>query len=325
VSDSRLPDKRADLVRTIARQIASDSPHLADLGQAELEKLARVVVAEGLKDELKGAVTREKIPYAEERERFLDRASRSGSVHTRKAYMAGIARLEAYCEEGGYAPLEITPGVADDWIESEKAQGRAPATVRLWVSGASAFWTWLERRHTELANPFRGTRARPSPKPARRLAVPSDVEIRELEAAADPLLKAAIVMMSQAGLRVGGLPSLSISGDRWRATTKGKEHSGRLPAEARAAFRRAGLPLRSPFASLSAEKLRLRLVYLVAKLHKEGKLKESYSAHDLRHSYAVRLYQATHDVYRVEKALGHSSVAVTEGYLRSLGLDDSSP
>jgi len=30
----------------------------------------------------------------------------------------------------------------------------------------------------------------------------------------------------------------------------------------------------------------------VAKLHKEGKLKERYSAHDLRHAYAVRLYAA---------------------------------
>jgi hypothetical protein len=35
----------------------------------------------------------------------------------------------------------------------------------------------------------------------------------------------------------------------------------------------------------------------------------------------VRLHEATHDVYQVEKALGHANVAVTEGYLRSLGLE----
>jgi hypothetical protein len=79
--------------------------------------------------------------------------------------------------------------------------------------------TSKRRRHSELRNPFRGTRARPQAKPARRLSVPSDIEIRELEAAADTVLKAAIVMMSQAGLRVGGLPGLSILGGRWKTTT----------------------------------------------------------------------------------------------------------
>jgi len=44
------------------------------------------------------------------------------------------------------------------------------------------------------------------------------------------------------------------------------------------------------------------------------------SAHDLRHAFAVGLCQATHDLYQVEKALGHANVAITEGYLRSLGL-----
>jgi integrase len=63
----------------------------------------------------------------------------------------------------------------------------------------------------------------------------------------------------------------------------------------------------------------------VEKLYGQGRLRERYSVHDLRHAFAVRLYQATGDVYRVEKALGHSSVAVTEGYLRSLGLNDSAP
>jgi site-specific recombinase XerD len=44
-------------------------------------------------------------------------------------------------------------------------------------------------------------------------------------------------------------------------------------------------------------------------------------SNDLRHAFAVRLYEARHDVYQVEKAPGHATVAVTEIYLRSLGLD----
>jgi site-specific recombinase XerD len=52
-----------------------------------------------------------------------------------------------------------------------------------------------------------------------------------------------------------------------------------------------------------------------------GNLQARYSVHDLRHAFAVRLYESTHDVYQVEKALGHATVAVTETYLRSLGLE----
>jgi site-specific recombinase XerD len=42
--------------------------------------------------------------------------------------------------------------------------------------------------------------------------------------------------------------------------------------------------------------------------------------YDLRHAFAVRLYQEGRNVCRVEKAFGHANVAVTEHYLRSLGL-----
>jgi integrase len=190
------------------------------------------------------------------------------------------------------------------------------------VAAASVFWTWLERRHVkEINNPFRGTRARPAKKAARRLAIPSDLEIRILEAAADPELRAAIVLMSQAGLRVGALPSLAIKGARWMATSKGKEQSGPVPLEAREAITRAGLSLRHPFAELSAQKIKDRFRYLSEGLHATGQLKARYSVHDLRHACAVRIYEATHDVYQVEKALGHASIAVTESYLRSLELE----
>jgi integrase len=60
--------------------------------------------------------------------------------------------------------------------------------------------------------------------------------------------------------------------------------------------------------------------YLAERLHVAGKLRETYSLHDLRPSFAVRLYKKNRDVYRVEKALGHATIAVTETYLQSLGL-----
>ena len=313
-------EKGAVLVKTVARRIAEDSPRLADLGEEELEKLARVVVAESLKDDLRREADLARIDYLAERDRYLQRASRTGSRHTLRSYRTALERLEAWCSKEGISPLELTPALADDFIESEKAAGGSPATVQLRVAAASSFWTWLERRHVELRNPFRGTRSRPAKKARRTLAVPSDLEVRILEAEAEPELQAAIVMMGQGGLRVGALPGLSITGNRWHSTTKGKEQSGKVPEEAREAITRAGLPLRSPFAGLTAAAIADRFRRLAIKLHGAGKLQARYSVHDLRHAFAVRLYEATKDVYAVEKALGHANVSVTETYLRSLGL-----
>ena len=142
-----------------------------------------------------------------------------------------------------------------------------------------------------------------------------------MEDAAEGWLKAAIVLMSQAGLRAGALPSLSISGDRYTCTTKGKEQRGKVPQEAREAIQKAGLSLRSPFQDKAVHQIEDGFRYLTKKLHASGQIAARYSCHDLRHAFAVQVYNATHDVYQVEKALGHANVGVTETYLRSLGLE----
>ncbi|MCK4578377.1 MAG: site-specific integrase, partial [Candidatus Marinimicrobia bacterium] len=41
-----------------------------------------------------------------------------------------------------------------------------------------------------------------------------------------------------------------------------------------------------------------------------------YTLHCLRHTFALREYYRTGDIYHVKERLGHSAVAVTEVYLR---------
>lgn len=47
---------------------------------------------------------------------------------------------------------------------------------------------------------------------------------------------------------------------------------------------------------------------------------EKTSIHLMRHTYAKNYYNQTKDIYSLCKILGHSSVAITENYLRDLGL-----
>src|SRR5208283_217047 len=121
---------------------------LQELSPEQLDKVARAVVSETLKDDLRKAADLQRIDYRAERQRFIDRVSRTGSTRTKKLYAAALSRLEAWCTSQRLSPLDLTPARADDWISQLKAPGRAPATVRLEVSGASAFWTCLERRHS---------------------------------------------------------------------------------------------------------------------------------------------------------------------------------
>jgi len=307
------------LVRSVAKRIALDAPRLADLGAEELGKLARIVVAESLKDDLRREAELAGVDYQAERSRFLAVAERR-SRHTAKAYRRALDLHDAWAARQGVAPLALTPALADDWIQSMAAEGASPATVSLRVAGASAFWTWMERRHSTLRNPFRGTRARPKAKPARILAVPSAEEIAALREDADPALRVAVSIMAELGLRVGALPELVVHGGKYTAYSKGKALAGTMPAELVREIERAGLPLRAPFGGETANTLRDRFRYVAGKLHASGKLAARYSVHDLRHAAAVRLYTETHDVYRVSRALAHAGVGVTERYLRSIGI-----
>ena len=46
-------------------------------------------------------------------------------------------------------------------------------------------------------------------------------------------------------------------------------------------------------------------------------VKRGGTAHSLRHRFAIRLYQRTGDIYLVQQALGHRSIASTTVYARA--------
>jgi integrase len=51
-----------------------------------------------------------------------------------------------------------------------------------------------------------------------------------------------------------------------------------------------------------------------------GLLQGDQSLYSFRHTGAIDVYQKTHDPYKVQQMMGHSSLVVTLMYLRSLGL-----
>lgn len=311
----------------MAMRIKREAPTLADLNPEQLEQIARMVMAQRLAAELSTAVNLAGIDYEKEKAVFLENAGRTNSVHTRIGYRSALSRLDAWATRQGTTALELTPAQADDFIYSLKAEGRASASVRLDTAAVSSFFTFMERRHTAVKNPFRGTKARPERQAKKTPDIPDAKEVKAVIAALPPMEAAAAAVMAYRGLRAGALATLSIAGGKFTGHSKGKDIRGELPAAALTVIQAAGLPLRSPFAVPDGYKpenwtntLEKRIVKTTKELHRAGKIKAAYSCHDLRHFYAVSEYGKDKDIHRISRLLDHSSIQVTEVYLQSLNV-----
>lgn len=318
---SALPESSTDLLHWV-RRLATQTPQLTDLTAPQLEHLAQAVVWTTLRDELKRLSDLARIDYPSERRLFLENAGPTGSPATRMAYERSLNRLEAWCLTKGLSVPELKPRDADDFLYSLRAEARAPASVRLEAAGAGSFFSFLERRHDFITNPFRGSRARPANIPVRDPVVPDARLVALIIEAAGPELRAILTVLSRRGLRVGALPTMVIWQSRFVARSKGKKISGTLPPEVMEAVRQARLDERRPFAGHTARRLSDRVRRHCWRLHQSGRLPRTYSAHDLRHFYAVTEYTARPDLYRLKVLLGHSGIGVTERYLRSLRIHD---
>ena len=253
-----------------------------------------------------------------EKNKFLNSAGRTQSIHTKTAYKASLNRLSSWADRQKINILEITPALADDFIYSLRGE-RSSASVRLDISAASSFFSWLERRHVEVKNPFRGTKARPVKKAVKAIITPSETEVTLMLKELPKDLAAAVSIMAFRGLRAGTLPTLSISGGRFSGHSKGKDITGILPEKALKALRKASLPLRGPFAGILPNTLEKNIARAIENIYDAGKLQAKYSAHDFRHFFAIQEYRKDHDIHRVKELLHHASISVTENYLRGLG------
>jgi integrase len=315
-------------------QLARNMPELQDLTPAQVDKIAQGVAVDELKDQMRRAIVAERVDWQAERDAFLSDAR---SSHTREAYARALGHLGTWLELHALPASSLTSRLADDFIRDLRAlSGRDADSTRLVVSACSSFFSFLERRFDEIRNPFRGSRARPA-STWTAAVIPSAAEMKLLQEEAEPALAAALTVAIETGLRVGGLPALTIRDDgTW--TTISKAHrlqaAEPLSAETLGGLRDAGLDPRRPFepstfprdpgrpdAKGSPEELliawlKTRLARLCAQLMVDGKIGAVYSWHDLRHAFAER--NAARGLVWLRDRLGHSSVSVTERYLRNV-------
>jgi integrase len=324
---------RGHLERRVA-QLARGMPELEDLTPAQIDKIAQGVTVDELKAEMRRAIVAERVDWQAEREAFLSDAR---STHTREAYARALDNLGTWLELHALAAANLTPRLADDFIRDLRAMSEKDAdSVRLTVSACSSFFSFLERRFDEIRNPFRGSRARPA-STWTEAVIPSAAELKVLQAEAEPALAAALAVAIETGLRVGGLPGLTVREDgTWHTVSKAHRLQAAEPLSAGTirTLGAAGLDPRRPFDPVTFPRapgwietkgtpeelliawLKVKLARLCRRLMTDEKIAAVYSWHDLRHAFAER--NAGRGLAWLRDRLGHSGIAVTERYLRNV-------
>jgi site-specific recombinase XerD len=317
-NESETPVAGLNNVEIMALKIATGSPELKDLNSRQLENIARIVITQRLSEELKLKADIAGTDYAMEKEIFLLQSGHSGSEYTNMAYRKGLGLLEKYCSRHNLNILLLNYAQADDFIYSLKG---AANSKRLTIAAVSAFYSYMERRNSSIRNPIRGTKARPVSRTVREIEIPDDEDMAMILDFLPEQERLAVYIMAYRGLRVGALNKLKIWGTHYQSSSKGKDISGEFPFGILASIRKSEYFNKLPFSNLSTNAIKLRVYRQTQKLHKEGKIKASYSAHDFRHYYAVTEYGKDKDIYKLSRLLDHTNIATTQAYLRSLKVE----
>lgn len=342
INPSNFPITEANAV-----DILNSKPDFNSLSESDRAQILKIAAVDDYKNELQHKARIAKLNYSDLKATFLTNAK---SVHTREAYILALSRLEMYINMLGKSFAEITTLEADKFIQSYflakplskgainmMAPDRASASIRRDASCIGAFYSFVQRiSNNEFANPFRGTRAKPALQPVKELCVPSKEDITTILASKEipKKLRAAIAIMAYRGIRVGGLPGLNIDYANQSFTTmsKQKAYNGHL-TECDTVGSTPVLKYfnvfegkKKPFNGMTAPQIKMQVAYWMKRLHQKGVISVCYSCHDFRHHFAVAQYRGDYensnkgDIYKLQKLLNHSSISITETYLKSLNL-----
>lgn len=334
--------RKLEFLQKAVFEAAHNEPTLEDLTKEQIETIVKMTYIDGLKSQFGRRVNVERVDYEVEKRRWIE--GHMNSRYTVDNCRRSIRYFEAWCKKENIKPLDVSYVQADDFIEHLVLKGYAPQTVHTNVNNVSGLFTYLERRYKGIVNPFRGSRVKPKKVPKMKIVPPRPEEILRLVKAAKGVVKATIAVMSYTGMRIGGLPEMKVSGDRFYTMSKTREFSKLLPPNVREIIKKERLPIGQPFKGWKKMHLSDRVRHLTGQLYDRGRLRGKFSSHDFRHAYAVELYEhgtvsglfkgikvfaqdeapiAPHDIVRVSAALGHKTITVTQEYLRSLDLDVS--
>ena len=293
-----------------------------NITEEQLTKLTQAAVLQNIIDSLKIDTQLQNIDYENEAKIFFSQCSKNDSKHTQRQYKNGLSKLEIYLANKNINILKLTPSQADDFCIYLKTLDISNATIRTTISSCSAFFSFLERRHQAIKNPFRGTRTLPPARAKKEVVIPTEQELDFIISnIKNTTIRTAIIFIKYTGVRVGAFDTLKINGKKYYAYSKGKDIIGPVSDNLLQIIKSNNLELPTPFKANNSNVIRNTFHNICKRLFNQKKITASYSVHDIRHYFAVDFYKRTKDLYALKNLLNHSSIAITEIYLRSIDFE----
>lgn len=301
-------------------------PTLKDLDKKQIEQIAKIVCLDNLKKEMEKHIKASNYDYKELKDLFISTLTN----FTKKTYSTAFENFEDFLKISKIEnPLLLTIKQADDYINYLLKLNYSSKSVKTKTGPISSFFTFVEKKSGyEIESPFHHKLTTVKITPTKKnkfynFGVDENV-IKTVEKdfmtiirnTKNKELRASIFMSMKLGFRVGAYESMEILGNRFKTVSKGKDIIGVLPLEVLNLLKLYKI---TSFKK-STESLKNSFWYLAKKLYKENKISFPYSFHDIRHYYAIKTYLKTNDIYKVSKLLNHSSIAMTEVYMRGFNI-----
>ncbi len=238
--------------------------------------------------------------------------ARGHSRHTAKLRDLHLRRIARDLRPLG--PWEVTLDDLLDWFAQHDLGGSNRRSLQ---GSLRAFYTWgVEAGHLDY-NPARRLpsvrESAPSPRPA------SEAAVRAAILTADPRERLMLRMAAELGLRRAEIAHARTSDlierdGRWSLLVRGKGSRDRIlpmPDALAAAIRTKPDGYLFPSEASPTGHLSAAVVgRLMGQLLPQG-----VSAHALRHRFATRAYELDHDVFAVQRLLGHARPETTQRYV----------
>ena len=255
------------------------------------------------------------------------------SDHTKSSYKRGITLL---CNEG-FNLIRLRPDEAAIYIRRLELD-YAKASVSSYRSAVRVLYDALiwadayrdDDKDRPLANPFAGVRIKSDPTaPEDKFGTYTDKDIQLLLPHISDDTQSLLFLGAHGGLRISEMLKLE-----WRDIDlrngvlkvlegKGKKRrsvpmTDTLKQVLENARQKTNTPL--PYSDRFAASYAFESV-----CHQSGVIFQGKALHGLRHYAGTKAYQATHDILRVGKLLGHSKIETTARYAKILmsGFDHS--
>jgi len=245
------------------------------------------------------------------------------SKHTRTDYKIIMNQWVKFLEGERGIKIFLTAESIDakEWIMNKLKRGYSYNSIKADKAALSAFYSYLIQSYPFVVNIFKGVKL-PKSGYVKDLHVPTEEEIAVIiDSIEDPKFKVIVKLIARYGYRVGfGEDAYFKDDNTIHFHSKGKKWDRVISEEEKGILLQAGFKVNISL-NYGGNTVSKRFLRHTENLVKEGRVSYNYGAHSFRHAYAVRRFKETKNIRTVMNELGHSSIVITEKYLRSLDIN----